>query len=339
MVIFKYLLKVIFSGGAMEAIEIALKDFEVSVRTKKFQSMVGLFIIIAIALVYYSKALGVSEESYKTPFQMVFLSTFSNAFTYSISLLGLLFGATSISNEIENGTMKILGTKPIYRSQIILGKLLGSSLIIFAGLVIFYILTVAFALIIGFPFSQEDFVRFLITFPFSFLYGLIFSSFGLLISVSIRKSKNVLIMAIFIFIFFNVLLSTIAGVVALAIAGLPPVPELPENALNLTEEELEDLILKDPSYQAWLTELVNTAEKILYTAPNYHYQEIMRLLFGGKPQISEVISAITYNEMVVEDRSLGESLGLIFQNVIMLMIMFLLPLPVSYIKFIRADLR
>jgi len=52
-----------------------------------------------------------------------------------------------------------------------------------------------------------------------------------------------------------------------------------------------------------------------------------------------VVSAITYNEMVVEDRSLGESLGLIFQNVIMLMIMVLLPLPVSYIKFIRADLR
>jgi len=74
-------------------------------------------------MVYNSKRLGISASLYKTSFQMLFLSSFSNAFNYSIAPLGILLGATAINEEIEKGTLKLVASKPVYWDEIIAGKL------------------------------------------------------------------------------------------------------------------------------------------------------------------------------------------------------------------------
>ncbi|WP_436317666.1 ABC transporter permease [Thermococcus aggregans] len=323
----------------MKAVNVAVKDFEVNVRTRKFQIMVALFVVLSLGMIYSSKKLGVSADLYKTPFQMFFLSGFSNAFNYSISLMGVLLGATAISGEKERGTLKVMVSKPVYRDQILLGKLLGGVLTLGLSLVLFYVITVAFALVLGVPITKKDLSMFLVTFPFSLLYGVGFLSLGLLMSTFIGKSKNATVMAVFVFIFFSFLLSAIAGVVAFAIVGLPPIPNLPENAANLTEEQLEEIIIKDPAYQQWLSEIVATTEKILYFSPNYHYGEIIRILFGGKPQINEVVSSLAYESNVVEERSIAESLGMVWENVLILVILAIFPFSVSYTKFARMEIR
>lgn len=323
----------------MKVVNIAVKDFEVGIRTKKFQIIIVLFAVISLGMIYNSKRLGISASLYKTSFQMLFLSSFSNAFNYSIALLGILLGATAINEEIEKGTLKLVASKPVYRDEIIAGKLLGGLLTLGLALVLFYISTVAFALVLGVPITGDDVMKFLVTFPFSMLYGLVFLSLGLLVSTLIKRPKNALITSVFLFVFFGFLLSIIAGVVAFAVAGLPPVPNIPENATNLTEEQLQEMFLKDPAYQEWLTKLTTTAERILYISPNYHYQEIIRILFGGKPQISEIVSALAYEQSVVEDRPMMESLGLIWKNITALLVMLLLPFAIAYVKFMKADLR
>ncbi|NJE61365.1 ABC transporter permease [Thermococcus sp. 21S7] len=317
---------------------IAMKDFEIGIKTKKFHITMALFIVLSLVMVYNSKRLGMNGELYRTPFQMLFLTGFSNAFNYSIALLGVLLGGTTIAEEIENGTLKLVISRPVYRDEILFGKLVGSLLILGTALSLFYVLTVAFALIFGISVAKEDLIKFLATLPFSMLYGLVFLSLGLLVSTFIRKSRNALVMSIFLFVFFGFLLSIIAGVVAFALAGLPPVPNIPENAANLTEDQLQEMLLKDPAYQAWLTKLTITAERILYISPNYHYQEIIRMIFGGKPKISEIISALAYEGSIVEERPIAESLGLVWGNIVMLSVMSLLSLVVAYAKFIRVDL-
>ncbi|WP_237698520.1 ABC transporter permease [Pyrococcus sp. NA2] len=317
---------------------IAIKDFEVSIRTRKFQIIMILFAIISLGMIYSSKRLGISANLYKTPFQMLFLSSFSNAFNYSISLLGILLGATAISEEIEKGTLKLISSKPVHRDEILLGKLLGGLLILTMALSLFYMITISLALILGVPVTRDDLMKFLVTLPFSILYGLVFLSVGLLISTFIRRTKNATIMAIFLFVFFSFILPMISGVIGLAIAGLPPIPDIPEDATNLTEEQLQELFLRDPEYQEWLVKLTTTVERILYISPNYHYQEIIRILFGGKPQISEIVSAFAYQQSVVEDRPIMESFGLIRGNIILLFLMLVLPLVVTYIRFMKGNL-
>lgn len=323
----------------MKAVNIAMKDFEMAIRTRRFQIIVLLFILTSLGMVYSSKRLGVSASLYKTPFQMLFLSSFSNAFNYLISLSGILIGATAISTELESGTLKLILSKPVYRDKVLLGKLLGGLLVLSVTLTLFYVLTVAFALLLGVSITVSDLGGFLITLPFSILYGVVFLNIGLFVSTFIKKSKNAIILAVFIFIFFGFLLSVIGGVIGFVVAGLPPLPEIPEDATNLSEEQLQELFLEDPAYQAWLTKMTTTAEKVLYISPNYHYQEVIRILFGGKPQISEILSALAYEESVVEDRSIRESLNLVWQNILVLTIMLLLPFSLTYAKFIKADLR
>lgn len=323
----------------MKAVNIAMKDFEMGIRTRRFQIIVLLFILTSLGMVYSSKRLGVSASLYKTPFQMLFLSSFSNAFNYLISLSGILIGATAISTELESGTLKLILSKPVYRDKVLLGKLLGGLLVLSVTLTLFYVLTVAFALLLGVSITVSDLGGFLITLPFSILYGVVFLNIGLFVSTFIKKSKNAIILAVFIFIFFGFLLSVIGGVIGFVVAGLPPLPEIPEDATNLSEEQLQELFLEDPAYQAWLTKMTTTAEKVLYISPNYHYQEVIRILFGGKPQISEIVSALAYEESVVEDRSIRESLNLVWQNILVLTIMLLLPFSLTYVKFIKADLR
>jgi len=159
----------------------------------------------------------------------------------------------------------------------------------------------------------------------------------MLISTIIKKPKNAIVMGIFIFAFLSFVLPIIASVIALAVVGLPPIPSIPADASNLTEEELQELIIQDPSYQEWLNELVKTTEGILYISPNYHYQEIIRMIFGGKPQISEVISALAYEESIVEDRSILESLQLAWENILVLTIASMLFIGLSYMRFVKMD--
>ncbi|USG99946.1 ABC transporter permease [Thermococcus argininiproducens] len=323
----------------MKVTNIAIKDFEVNIRTRRFQIIALLFIITSLGMIYSSKRLGISANLYETPFQMLFLSSFSNIFNYLISLSGILIGTTAISTELEKGTLRLIVSKPIHRDKVLLGKLLGGLLTLSITLSLFYTLTVVFALVLGVPLTRTDLIKFLVTLPFSLLYGLVFLNLGVLISIFAKKSKNAILLAVFTFLFFGFLLSIIAGVVAFAVAGLPPVPNIPENVTNLSEEQLEELFLKDPAYQSWLVGMATTAEKILYISPNYHYQEVIRMLFGGKPQISEVVSSLAYEESVVEDRPISESLSLIWQNILALMVMLLLPFPLAYTKFMKADLR
>lgn len=214
---------------------------------------------------------------------------------------------------------------------------MGGALILGASLGLFYILTIAFALLLGVTPNKDDVVMFLTTLPFSLLYALCFFSLGMLISTIIKKPKNAIVMGIFIFAFLSFVLPIIASVIALAVVGLPPIPSIPADASNLTEEELQELIIQDPSYQEWLNELVKTTEGILYISPNYHYQEIIRMIFGGKPQISEVISALAYEESIVEDRSILESLQLAWENILVLTIASMLFIGLSYMRFVKMD--
>ena len=323
----------------MKALNIALKDFGVSIRTKRFHIIVAFFTLLSLGMIYYLKRLGITQEFHKTPFQMLFLTSFSNSFNYSISLLGILLGVNAINSEIEKGSMKLLASKPTYRDEIIRGKILGGTITLSLALILFYVLTVAFSLILGIPITKHDLAVFLATLPFSLVYGLVFLSLGLLISIFIKKTKNALVLGIFLCVFFSFLLSIIAGIVAFAVAGLPPLPNPPENATNLTQQQLQEILLEDPSYQEWLTDMITTTQKVLYISPNYHYQEIIRLIFGGKPQISEVISALTFKQNFVEERSVLESLSLAWQNIVSLVVMFILPLILTHVKFMKADLR
>ena len=109
----------------VKAINVAMEEFKFNIRRRRFQILMALFAIISLGMVYGSKRLGASADLYKTPFQMLFLSSFSNALNYSIALSGVLLGTTATNEEKERGTLRILLSKPVHRDEIMIGRAFG----------------------------------------------------------------------------------------------------------------------------------------------------------------------------------------------------------------------
>ncbi|AFK22794.1 ABC transporter permease [Pyrococcus sp. ST04] len=323
----------------MSLLNIAIKEFEVGVRTKRFYATLALFLVIAVVM---TKMMGVFVEevgSYKTPFQALFFSSLSTAFNYGLSLFAILLGATAINQEIKDGTIKVLYSKPIYRDTIIFGKVLGGVISIAFVVGLFYAFMIALALIFGKPITSYDISRLLVIYPFTILYGIVMYSLGLLFSVIIKSPTNSLLAGIFAFLFLAIIIpSIIAPIIALAIAGLPHFSEAPMD--NSTT------VLESQEYQQWMDRYYSAYIKVIAISLPYHFEEICEMIFGRKTtedilsSLSGVIEESGGNEIsFVEDRSILESLSLVVNDIVVLLIGLFLFLVPSYVKFAKIDLR
>lgn len=122
------------------------------------------------------------------------------------SILGILIAAGSISEEYEKGTAEIIFSKPITRTEIICGKLLGGLIIIFGIITLLGALAVILT-IITFGFQEELHYIPLIIFA-TFYANLIFYTMAFMLS---EVTRNTLISSI-VPISFIIILPIIQGV-------------------------------------------------------------------------------------------------------------------------------
>jgi len=123
---------------------------------------------------------------------------------YSGGLFLAIFSSSSfIPSMLEKGNIELLLSKPISRSQIILGKYFGVTSMVFINVAY---AVIGFYMILGFRFNYWD-TSFLITiltitFAFMVLYGLI-----LLIGILTRSSLSAMMLTYLIFYVFSPLLA------------------------------------------------------------------------------------------------------------------------------------
>lgn len=243
---------------------------------------------------------------------------------YSLTLIALLLGVTSINSEIEKGTIKILYSKPIYRDTILLGKFVGGFLILAISVGIFYLIAIGLALIVGVPITGYDATRLLTIYILSILYGLAIYSLGMLFSTLIKSQRNGIIAGIVLFLVFVIVIPMIiAPIVAFVIAGPP----------NFASDSTE-----------WLEKYSSTILMIDSLTPVYHYQEIMNMVYGQKPQeeIMEQLPLLMENETefkVVEERPIIEGFKMCLNNIVAVLVTLFVSLGLSYYKFANMDLR
>ncbi|RLF87613.1 ABC transporter permease [Thermococci archaeon] len=345
----------------MGVLNIAIKEFEVGIRTKRFYATIFMFFILALVSIKTTNMFrGDSpitlniEQLYNTPFQVLFLSSFASAFNYAIALLGILLGATSINQEIRDGTIKLLYSKPIYRDTIIWGKLLGSILTIAVTVGLFYVFMVGIALIFGKPVTGYDISRLLALYPFTVLYGLAFYSLGLLLSVLIKTPINSLVAGVLAFIFIAIIIPVIiAPLAAFVIAGSPQISYSPAEfqMSNISNGSTVAYVVaynpfEDKEFMEWMDKYMNVYRKITYISLTQDFGEIIGIMFGRKTT-EDILSAMGQlfsieeegNYKLVEERSIGEAISLVMGNIAALFISIFIFLIPAYLKFAKIDLR
>ncbi len=202
---------------------IAAKEFRTAYKDKVFIMIVLLFLLMSIASVYIGSTTKNAElKAYQDIVSVIQseggalpaapeifpLAILKNIITYITmigAVLAIFLGFDSFSSERENGTLKLLLSKPVYRDQLITGKLLGAGVIIGGILIVTLLFNLTlFIVTTGLLPGVNEILRLVIFFFLAFVYMMSFYIVTLYVSIRTqdRTSGFLIMMVLWVFISF-----------------------------------------------------------------------------------------------------------------------------------------
>ncbi|WP_375749091.1 ABC transporter permease [Vibrio sp. HN007] len=191
---------------------VASKEFRDGLRNRWFISITLIFLILSVGLTYFgsvaSGSLGVASLS-------TTIASLSSLAVFIIPLIALLLCYDSFVGEQEGGTLLLLLTYPLSKTELLLGKFIGQGGI------------TALATLLGFgasalvmiadSYSMDVIVAFTRFICSAILLGWVFISMAYLVSLSVsEKSKaaglTLIIWFLFVLVFDLALLAVLVGV-------------------------------------------------------------------------------------------------------------------------------
>lgn len=135
-------------------------------------------------------------------------------------LLGIVLGFDVVVREQKSGSLNVLLTHPIFRDNILAGKLLGSTLLI-AAIIVFSVFVAVGTLLIfyGVEIGYMELIRIAVFTILTFFYAVTFLGIAIFISTIVKNSTDSLISNIVIWIFICVLFGAILKTVVAILTG------------------------------------------------------------------------------------------------------------------------
>jgi len=139
-----------------------------------------------------------------------------------MSFAAIVLVYDSISGERESGTLRLSMSNPVPRSTVILGKYLGTMIMLVIPLLVGMLFSMIIIVTSGkVNLAGADWVRILITVLLSLLYLSIFVLLGLFISSSLRSSAASLVLLLLSWTVIVVVIPSVTGVIAARFSELP----------------------------------------------------------------------------------------------------------------------
>ncbi|MDD3041793.1 MAG: ABC transporter permease [Methanosarcinaceae archaeon] len=188
---------------------IAQKEFVDQLRSPVFLSFTATFTLVILAWSYVQG----TEVEYTlnvlgSPDLMRGFEGVAEVVGRFAPIMGIVLGFDALVKEIKSRSMNVLLTHPVFRDNIILGKILGSSLCIL--LVLFFSINLAtgvMLLVSGIPVTLQQIIRIEMFVFLTFFYSLIFLAISIMISTIAKTSNNSLLFNLIFWLVITVLLS------------------------------------------------------------------------------------------------------------------------------------
>lgn len=181
---------------------IASKELRDSLRNRWILFMGGMFMMLSLSVTFAGSA--VTGELALPPLANL-MSSLSTTAVFIIPLAAILLSYDSFVGEQEAGTLLLLLSYPVSRSQILMGKLLGHCLVMFITTSCAFGLTAGLLLVAGSEYSAsqvvEAFAKFILS---SNLLALTFILIGYI--VSLRATEKAKAVAGLLFVWFLLVL-------------------------------------------------------------------------------------------------------------------------------------
>jgi len=238
---------------------------------------------------------------------------------FFVPIVGIALGFDAINEERNSGTMSRLLSQPIYRDAVINGKFLAGVVTI-AIMVTSIVLLVAGAglRMIGVPPNSEEVIRLMLFLVVTIFYGAFWLGLSILFSIFFRRVATSALASIAVWIFLFFFMPMLAGIVA--------------NFMVPLEGAGTEVYLSNLGVQS----------AVLQASPVRLYQEAISVVLvpGARTlgQTIQILGAGGYR-LIPNPLSLGQSLLLVWPHMVSLIALTAVCFAVSYIKFMREEIR
>ncbi|MEE9224475.1 MAG: ABC transporter permease subunit [Thermoplasmata archaeon] len=187
------------------------KEFIDSVRNKWIIAVTIVFVSLALLVSYFGSAMQLGETGFQGFLVTIVLIMAISMFL--VTMIALMLGYGAIATERERGSLDLLLTMPITRTEAVVSKFIGLATVLFVSIFVgFGLAGIVIAAVAG----AADFTKYLLFLGATFMVGLAFLSVAFLLSTVTRRRSTamggaVLLWFVFIFIYDIVLVGVYVG--------------------------------------------------------------------------------------------------------------------------------
>lgn len=300
------------------------KEMADHIRSRRFLIVLALIALTSCASIY--GALSSLSDAVAADSDFIFLKLFTlsgssiPSFVSFIGLLGPFVGLTlgfdAINREKSEGTLNRLMSQPIYRDAIINAKFLAGAAIICMMVFSMGLLIGAVGLlVIGIPPVGEELGRVIVFLVFTAVYICFWLALSIMFSVVCRHGATSAMLGIALWIFFALFMSLVVNIVS--------------NVLYPVDGTSAKAILNNYECQLNLNRL----------SPYYLYSEAVSTIMDPSVRSTNLILPQQLSGAITGYLSLGQSVLLVWPHMTGLLALTVLIFALSYIAFMRKEIR
>lgn len=306
---------------------IAQKEFADIIWSPRFLVIMGILMVAVLAGGYQTGQL-MARMAEKGDFigvgitvnpLMLGFSSFAHIIGSTGALVAIILGFEAIVKERKSGSLNVLMTHPVYRDNVITGKLVGMMAALGLVIVMSVAVPVGIMLIVsGITVDLEEFSRIFIYAVLAFLFLLTYLALGITTSIFSKESSNSLVYSIAVWVMLGTLLMQIAYMAASII----------------TNQTMYSMGGPEDSEKYFAV-----AHQILQLSPLTHFQELIRGSSESGGYIVDSGSTSTIMRGIFDmNHTMGYWIKQYWVNLAVLIVSPVILLITSFVAFLRQDI-
>ncbi|NQE04920.1 ABC-2 type transport system permease protein [ANME-1 cluster archaeon GoMg1] len=345
---------------------VAKKEFLDHVMGKKFLVILAILMIISLLAMHqgvesYNKQLDSYKEQTaeieehpevmppgwmpEKPSILFVFQMMSMLFGILYAILAIAIGFNLISGEKESGSLKSLLSHPVFRDTIINGKALGGMGALGFAMLVMTLLSIGILMMLGIMPTGDEFMRIFVFMGFTLLFMFSFFAIALMCSTIAKNSTRAITYTLVIFIVISFIMPIAGSFVGMHLAG--EMPEYPGRAIHgineseggISEEEQERI---QEEFQEWWDNVIEVKEMFSIGDPKSNFEKVSSAVLNPGFQSSTVSFGSRSTTMITGSRaetSILEALGMVWKNLLVLLVFPVIMFAIAYVKFMRMDIR
>ena len=292
------------------------------------------------------------------PSMLFIFGDLTQYFVLIAMVLSVAIGFDLISREKEEGSMKSLLSHPLYRDAIINGKAIAAIAVLAVSLAAMFLLTSAIMLFYGVVPGGDDILRIVVYFLMALLYCGVFFAIALMTS-TIAKSSAMSVLYVLGIVIAMVIIPMLSYQIAGLVMGSPPQSPtggdggvIMYNTMVKINASSTDSTQADSRMIAWNNELqqyyqrqtlITTSINAISPISSFRDNIASAIIYkaGGSSIITPLVYSSTLKPYIgpTQTPTVLDSLMTVWGSILAMLAELLIPLAVSYVIFMRSDVR